>query len=117
MEPLLSLPESLRNQIQEAASGALGVNSSAGQPLDPVQRVMAEIARQSPELLVALVLANSGYAGVETVETEERSEDTVIRMENRGQYYTEVVPVKTRRTIRREVRFLSERSQGLRERQ
>jgi hypothetical protein len=119
MESLLSLPDSLRTQIQEAASSALGTNPNGlVQSMDPLQRIVAEIARESPELLVALILANnSSFTGIETVETEERTEDRVVETCDGHYTYRLVKPMKTKRVVHREVRFLSERTRGLRERQ
>jgi len=118
MNDINALPDSLREQIQAVASGILPTGTMNVLPAeDPVKRILVEIARQSPELFVALIISSCGYGGIETIETEETTEERVVETFTRatGREW-KVTPMKTQRTIRREVRFVSERSLGLRER-
>jgi len=117
MNDIHSLPDSLREQIQEAAQSILPTSSSMnilppGDPLksgDPLKLILTEIARQSPELFAALIIGNNNCSGIETIETEETIENRVVTVHSHA-YGTEtkVQPIKTQRTIRRQVRFLTE---------
>lgn len=113
-----SLPDSLREQIQESASALLPTrNGERAAPSDPVQSVILELARQSPELFVAMLLDTTRFCGVETVETEETSEDRVVDIHASGRNAETVVcPMKSSRTIRRQVRFISEERSTIRSR-
>lgn len=109
MNDITSLPESLRAHIQEAASSVLATRPPEGlQPSEPVQRVIAEIARQNPELFALLIIANSGFTGIVSEESEEVAEDQVVETYD-GYTHRKVTPMKTVRRVRREVRFLPER--------
>ncbi len=106
MSEIHSLPESLKQQIQEAAAEMLegrlpaNVNSPA---LNEAQRVIVEIARQSPELFVLMLLSGSDIEGIEVTETETATEEQVVD-EYKGSYRTSLLkPVATTRTITRRV--------------
>jgi len=117
MQDIHSLPDSLREQIQDAASSILQPTTVNVQPAgDPVQKILAEIAHQSPELFVALIIAKLGYCGIETIETEEKKGLEVIETGFSKDTYRELKPVHKTKTITRQVRLLTERSKGLRER-
>lgn len=117
MLDIASLPDSLREQIQETASSILPKRTAEPSlPTDPLQNLLVEIARQSPEILLAMLLDSSRFVGLETTETEETSEDKVIETFISGSTYREVQPMKTTKTIRRQVRFLTEERATLRSR-
>lgn len=118
MLDLNSLPDSLREQIQEAASNVLPVRTPGqAAPTDPVQALIVEIARQSPELFVGMLLDTSRFTGLETVESEETTTDQVVQVHSYGHGTENVVrPMKSTRTIRRQVRFLSEEKSEIRRR-
>jgi len=119
MIDITSLPESLRDQIQETASNLLPTRSGGSQPAsDPVQSLIVEIARQSPELFVAMLLDTSRFCGVESIESEESTEDKVVTTNAAGRSSESAVrPMTTRKTIRRQVRFLSEERATIRSRE
>lgn len=118
MSELKSLPESLSQQIRAVANGLAQssdispTNGGGRQPVRPDQmstehRVAIEIGRQSPELLAAVILHHLGVVGLEVVESEEHSEDRLVKQNNGNYHYTEIEPFVTRKTIRRSVRLFT----------
>ncbi len=101
------MPNSLRDEIKEAATSFLRATpGGVARPADSIERVIAELIRDRPELFALLVLGNSTYAGIEMVEIEESTVDTVVELHNRNTT-REVVPLKDKRTTTRRISFLS----------
>lgn len=103
MSEIHSLPESLKQQIQEAAAEMLegrlpaNVNSQLSEP----QRVIVEIARQSPELFVLMLLSGNDIEGLEVTETETVTEERVVEEYNGSFRTRSLKPTSTTRTVTR----------------
>ena len=114
---LHSLPEALAAELRQLTSSLspqpqsteLSIGERLGQPLQQVEpatnRALLHVAQASPELLVALILANLGITSIEVVETEENYEDKVVTLDNGSYSYSEVQPIVTRKSISRSVRL------------
>ncbi len=114
MTNLNSLPDTLRKTIEDAARGAVSTDlvsaertsALVSQNMDSLQGMIVELARQSPELFVALLIASLGFTGVQTVESDETRGFQRVTSTIHGDVFDAVVPTKVSRTIRREVRFV-----------
>lgn len=115
-----SLPEALAAEIRQLAAqmepqsqgeNELSIGERLGQRPETVEpaisRALLQVAQASPELFASIILARLGVSAIELIECEEHSEDRLVRQNNGGYHYTDVVPFVTRKTISRKVRLVT----------